>query len=86
MPSNLWVVEIVETDEFGWTPRLEDKREFKTELEAKRFVTAYNKKRRKGIVNPQNFLGARNPVQPTPPIENNRVDPPTDSDPDEDEI
>lgn len=83
--GNSWIVEIVETDEFGWTPRLEDMREFKTKLEADRFCNAYNKKRRAGVTNKQFFLTARKPKEKLPLVDFNRVDPPTYSGPDDDD-
>lgn len=78
MPNN-WIVEIVEQDTFGWTPRLEEAREFTSRIEAKRFYESYNTKRRKGIQNPENFLIARPPYEKKPPADSNRVDPPTSS-------
>jgi hypothetical protein len=81
VPNN-WIVEIVETDVFGWTPRLEEAREFTSRIEAKRFYEGY--KRKKGIQDPTNFLIARPPYEKKPLQDKNKVDPLTSSDPDED--
>jgi hypothetical protein len=80
-----WVVEIVEQDVFGWEPRLEDTREFKTKLEADRFYNEYSKKTRPGIINKAQYMVARKPREKKPLEDANCVDPPTYSGPEDDD-
>jgi len=63
----MWIVNIVETDEFGWTALLHESREFKFEEDAKAFAKTYNSKLH--MANPSAFLIARDP-QEQKPIEN----------------
>lgn len=83
MPNN-WIVEIIEQDAFGWTPRLEEAREFTSRIEAKRFYETYNTKRHKGIKDTTNFLIARPPYEKKAPQDTSHIDFPTSSDTDED--
>jgi hypothetical protein len=40
---NDWIVDVVETDIFGWTDKLHDRRVFKNEISAKEYVKTFNK-------------------------------------------
>ena len=55
-----WVVDVVESDEFGWLARLEESRDFKNEEAAVAFQESYNKEGNLPLIE-GNFLYARKP-------------------------
>lgn len=55
-----WVVDVVESDEFGWLARLEESKEFKTPEAAQAFQESYNKEGNPPMVE-GNILFARKP-------------------------
>jgi hypothetical protein len=75
-----WVVEIIQQDEFGWSPTLEEAREFNTRTEARRFYEAFNVKLRNSTTDPKLYRIARLPYEKKDTrLEPNKVDFPTSS-------
>ena len=63
MPN--FIVNIIETDEFGWNVRLEEIKEFTFEDDAKKFVKEYNSTYHEGR-KPMQSLVARQPREHKP--------------------
>lgn len=65
MPNN-FSVDVVETDEFGWDPKLEETKFFAFLEDANRFVNTYNKNPPPGR-RPGFYFVARIPKETAPP-------------------
>jgi len=63
---NQFLVDVVETDEFGWSPKFEETRSFRFLGDAEKFVEDFNKKNTPGR-RPGYTMVARPPREILPP-------------------
>ena len=76
-----WLVDVIETDELGWNPRLKETQEFKSEDDAKRFVKEHNKEYRQA--SSTTYLVARQPREKKPLETKSKIDKITEKDNDQ---